>query len=116
LGGVTATTGKDGKQTVEVEMITDLRDINSNYERFIKNLAEPRPNEKKKRDAQTKLEDYFRSFRTKVVLSWVFTNSLVIIVLSNEFLLQTIRKPFLVTQTADGSPPPGNPFLQVILV
>jgi chitin synthase len=113
LGGVTATTGKDGQQTVEVEMITDLRDINTNYEKFIKNLAEPRPNEKKKRDAQTKMEDYFRNFRTKVVLSWVFSNSLVIIVLSNEFLLQAIRRPFLVTVSADGSAPPGNPFLQV---
>ena len=114
LGGVTATKGKDGQQTVEVEMITDLRDINTNYEKFIKNLAEPRPNEKKKRDSQTKMEDYFKNFRTNVVLSWIFSNSLVVIVMSNDFLLQKIRQPFLITKTADGSPPPGNAFLQFI--
>lgn len=96
-------------------MITDLRDINVNYEKFIRNLAEPRSVEKQHRDAKTKTEDYFKNFRTRVVLMWVFSNALLIILLSDPALLQIIRRPFLVSgASADGSPPPGNPFLQFI--
>jgi chitin synthase len=114
LGGVTATK-IDGKDTVEVEMITDVRDININYEKFIKNLAQPRPTEDRKRDAKTKMEDYFKNFRTRVVLAWIFTNAIVIIVMTNEELVKLIRQPFLLESTRNsGEPPKGNPFLQFI--
>lgn len=113
LGGVSATKNKDGKDTVEVEMITDHKDINTNYEKFIKNLNEPRPNEKKKRDANTKMEDYFKNFRTRVVLSWIFSNAIVIILMTNKNVLDAIQKPFLLNTTG-GSDQTGNPFLEVL--
>ena len=113
LGGVVAKK-VDGKETVEVEMITDLRDINNNYEKFIRNLAEPRPAENKKRDAKTKMEDYFKNFRTRVVLSWLFSNLLVIVALSNTAVLDAIQKPLLLNPNNAASKTDGNPFLQFI--
>jgi chitin synthase len=115
LGGVTAKKDKDGNQTVEVEMITDLNDINRNYEGFIRRLGGPKPSEKTKRDAKTKMEDYFKTFRTRVVLLWVFTNAIIILIVTNDSLLGDIRRLFLISQAEDGSLPPGNPFLQVLL-
>jgi chitin synthase len=115
LGGVTAKKDESGNQTVEVEMLTDLNDINMNYEKFIRNLAEERPANVKKRDNKTKMEDYFKNFRTRIVLLWVFTNALVILIMTNEGIVRNLRTVFLVTKTADGNPPPGNPFLQVII-
>jgi chitin synthase len=113
LGGVTASK-VDGKDTVEIEILTDLNDINTNYEKFISRLAVPRPAENNKRDAKTKTEDYYKTFRTRVVLSWIFTNALVVIVVTNPILLGEIRKQFLITKNPDGTVPPGNPFLQFI--
>ncbi|KAJ3275492.1 Chitin synthase, class 2 [Terramyces sp. JEL0728] len=115
LGGVSVTKGKDGKETVEVEMITDHKDINTNYEKFIKNLNEPRPNENKKRDANTKMEDYFKNFRTRVVLSWIFSNAIVIILMTNQYVLKAIQKPFLLNPIDKGAnTQTGNPFLEFI--
>ena len=112
LGGVSAVKGKDGKETVEIEMITDRNDINNNYERFIKNLAEPRPSGVSKRDAKSKMEDNFKNFRTRVVLSWLFSNALTIIILSNKAVLDRIQRPFLL-DSPDGRTV-GNPFLSFI--
>jgi chitin synthase len=113
LGGVTATK-VDGKDTVEVEMLTDVRDININYEKFIKSLSKDRPKEDKKPDADTKMQDYFRNFRTKVVLSWIFSNAIVIIVMTNDELVKIIRQPFIISRARGEEPPPGNPYLQFI--
>ena len=113
LGGVVATKNKDGKETVEVEMITDLKDIQNNYEKFIRNLAEQRPTENRTRDAKTKMEDYFKNFRTRVVLSWLFSNLLVIVALSNTAVLNAIQKPLLVNPEKAGKAG-GNVFLQFI--
>ena len=113
LGGVT-TTLVNGKDQVEVEMLTDIRDINTNYEKFIKSLSKPRPVEDKTPDDDTKMQDYFRSFRTRVVLTWLFSNAMVVIVMTNEELVKLIRQPFLISTLPNGDPPPGNPFLQFI--
>ncbi|KAI8901033.1 chitin synthase-domain-containing protein [Globomyces pollinis-pini] len=112
LGGVTAVKGKDGKETVEVEMITEKSDIDKNYEKFISSLSQPRPLEKSSRDAQTKMEDYFKSFRTRVVLSWVFSNGLVVIAMTSQQVRDAIQKPFLLSGTTAETA--GNPFLSFI--
>lgn len=63
---------------MEVEFPSDQRDINSNYQIFITRLAQPRPNLKQARDAKTKQDDYFRTLRTRVVLSWMLCNAAVV--------------------------------------
>lgn len=112
LGGVTVTTGADGKDVVEVEMITDHKDINNNYEKFIRNLAEPRPSENKKESASAKAESWKANFRTLVVLGWVFSNALVVVLLTNETVLDFIKGSI---KEANGGRQLGNPFLQVFL-
>jgi len=70
LGVVKA--GADNK--VEVDIPTKDEDIDHEYDRVLKILAKPRTEQKQKRDAATKQEDYYKSFRTRVVLAWLITN------------------------------------------
>ncbi|KAL5039483.1 chitin synthase [Batrachochytrium dendrobatidis JEL423] len=109
LGGAKTIKGKDGKMTVEVEVPTDHNDINANYETFIRNLRQPRPNEKKRRDAKTKQEDYFHNFRTRIVLTWMFMNAAVIIVFTTESIRSRILPVLGIRQTKS-----FNPYLQFI--
>lgn len=69
--------GSDNK--VEVDIPSKDEDIDNEYDRALKILAKPRPEEKQKRDASTKQEDYYKSFRTRVVLAWLITNLALII-------------------------------------
>jgi chitin synthase len=111
LGGVTASKGKDGKQVVEVEFPSDQTEINQNYERFIRHLAEPRPDAQMSRDAKTKQEDYFKNFRTRVVLMWMASNAIVVGAVTNETVLQRLQTLFSITPNNAGA---GiNPFLAV---
>jgi chitin synthase len=65
-----AVKSKDG-QSVTVEVPTDREDINSNYDKFIRELRQPRPVARSTPDARTRQEDYFRSFRTNIVMFWM---------------------------------------------
>jgi hypothetical protein len=49
------------------------------YDRALKILAKPRPQEVRKRDASTKREDYYKNFRNRFVLTWLITNLALII-------------------------------------
>jgi chitin synthase len=64
--------GTDNK--VEVDVPSKDEDIDHEYDRVLKILAKPRTEEKQKRDEQTKQEDYYKSFRTRVVLIWLISN------------------------------------------
>jgi chitin synthase len=106
LGGVTVQK-VDGQEIVEVAMIVNHQDININYEKYITNLAKPRPISSGKRDAKTKMEDYFKTFRTRIVLSWCFSNALVIILVTNQNLISG----FLSNNDQSAN---SNPFLAFI--
>ena len=69
--------GTDNK--VEVDVPTKDEDIDHEYDRVLKILAKPRTEEKQKRDEQTKQEDYYKSFRTRVVLVWLISNLALIV-------------------------------------
>ncbi|KJA15623.1 glycosyltransferase family 2 protein [Hypholoma sublateritium FD-334 SS-4] len=70
----TVATGKTG--SVEAEVPTDQKDIDTLYEDAIHVLNTKPPKVDSKPDASTKQEDYYRSFRTNVLLAWVLTNAL----------------------------------------
>ncbi|KIM36553.1 glycosyltransferase family 2 protein [Hebeloma cylindrosporum] len=73
----TVTTGKTGKKgEVEAEVPTDEKDINALYEDAIHVLNSKPPKVDSKPDKSTQQEDYYRSFRTNVLLAWVLTNGL----------------------------------------
>lgn len=64
--------GSDDK--VEVDVPSKDEDIDYEYDQVLKILAKPRSEEKQKRDQSTKQEDYYKSFRSRVVLVWLITN------------------------------------------
>ena len=74
LGTVRAA-GKN-KNEVEVVVPTEQKDINAIYEDALHVLQQKPAKVDQSRDAATKQEDYYRSFRTKVLLVWTLTNGL----------------------------------------
>jgi len=74
----------DGKHTVIEEIDLPQADIDSNFESTVKRALAPyKP---PKEDTEKTLEDSYKSFRTKLVAGWVFTNSaLAIIMTSSNF-------------------------------
>ncbi|RXW18195.1 hypothetical protein EST38_g7654 [Candolleomyces aberdarensis] len=72
--GTVATSG--GKNEVEVEVPDSEKDINSLYEDAIHVLNTKPPKVEAKVDPSTQQEDYYRNFRTNVLLSWTLTNGL----------------------------------------
>ncbi|KAI8816432.1 chitin synthase-domain-containing protein [Fimicolochytrium jonesii] len=108
LGAVTSSKSKDGTHVVSVEMPSERTDINASYDKFLKSLAQPRPDGKQKRDAKTKQEDHFKQYRTNLLLSWMFSNALVIIVLTTPALAGKVMTGLGVTQRQEDF----NPFLK----
>ncbi|KAI0345496.1 glycosyltransferase family 2 protein [Trametopsis cervina] len=72
--GVVATTGK--KNEVEVSVPTEEKDIDAAYEDAIEVLSAKPLKSDSKPDPQTEQEDYYRAFRTKVLLVWTLSNAL----------------------------------------
>ncbi|KAJ3139081.1 Chitin synthase, class 2 [Physocladia obscura] len=105
----------DGKVAVDVEVPTDRADIDVGYDKHILALKAPRENEKKKRDAKTKQEDYFKSFRTSVVIWWLFSNGILIGALTTPWIKNILYSAMNlhgdVGMTADSS---INPYLKFI--
>ncbi|CAG8722002.1 2246_t:CDS:2, partial [Cetraspora pellucida] len=73
------------KVTIKINVI-EKEDINALYNNIIDELKIKGHEEKQHRNALTKKDDYYRLFRTNLVLSWIFTNGLIIILFtSNTF-------------------------------
>lgn len=72
-----------GEHTVEVELPTEQKDLNEIYEEACFDLTKVVLPEKQHRDAKTKQEDYYRSFRTRLVLSWIISNLILIVVITS---------------------------------
>ena len=76
---------------VEVDIPRECEDIDKRYDNARKILKEPRE-EEQKRDASTKQEDYYRRFRTRVVLVWLITNlALIVAILHSNVGLEEIN-------------------------
>lgn len=67
------TTGKN-KNEVEVAVPTTENDIDAAYEDAIHVLSTKPPKPDSKPDPATQQEDYYRSFRTNVLLAWALSN------------------------------------------
>jgi len=79
LGEVKTTGGKGNE--VEVAVPTEERDINAAYGDAIHVLSTKPPKEEKKPDAATQQEDYYRQFRTNVLLFWTLSNALLVAII-----------------------------------
>ncbi|KAI9870362.1 MAG: Chitin synthase, class 1, partial [Watsoniomyces obsoletus] len=67
-----ATVKPDGK--VDVQIPQDDGDLNAQYEAEMKKFASKPPKEVKKVDPASKQEDYYKSFRSNVVVAWMISN------------------------------------------
>ncbi|KAG0069971.1 Chitin synthase, class 2, partial [Podila epicladia] len=81
LGGATKVT-KDGKEVIKLEKPTSAEDIAAVYQLNMQELSVRPDVVKEKRDKKTKQEDYYKMFRTRLVLTWMFSNALLIIVMT----------------------------------
>ena len=68
--GLKAIEAKKGTNEVEVEVVTEKADVEANYEAFLLELRSPAALEDVKVDKITAQSDYFRSYRTNLLLSW----------------------------------------------
>ncbi|KIP07919.1 glycosyltransferase family 2 protein [Phlebiopsis gigantea 11061_1 CR5-6] len=68
-------TGKNSNE-VDADIPTAETDINAAYEDAIHVLSTKPPKTESKPDPQTQQEDYYRSFRTNVLLAWTLSNAL----------------------------------------
>jgi chitin synthase len=66
-------TGKN-KNEVETNLPTEEKDINAAYEDAIHVLQSKPPKAESKPDPQTEQEDYYKGFRTNVLLTWTLSN------------------------------------------
>jgi chitin synthase len=72
--GVVAAQGKDG--TVEAVVPDQQNDIDANYDDALHVLRTKPPKVEATVDAGTQQEDYYRAFRTNVLLAWTLSNAL----------------------------------------
>ncbi|KAG0269403.1 Chitin synthase, class 2 [Linnemannia exigua] len=82
LGGATKIT-KDGQEVFKLEKPTNREDIDAVYQLNMQELSVRPEFVKEKRDAKTKQEDYYKMFRTNLVLTWMFTNAILIIAMTS---------------------------------
>ncbi|KAI9590938.1 glycosyltransferase family 2 protein [Syncephalis fuscata] len=75
---------EDGKEVAEVSLPTEKADINAAYDKLVQELAVRPKDVKEKRDASTKREDYYKLFRTNLVLAWMFSNALLVVIFTSE--------------------------------
>ena len=70
LGGIKA--GSDGK--FKVDLPTDEADLNTQYEKELNEFARPYKPPVKPPGDDDKKDDYYKGFRSVIVLAWMFTN------------------------------------------
>lgn len=90
LGVVKHKKDSTGEATVEVELPTEQKDLNEIYDEACLDLQKEVVPEKQHRDAKTKQEDYYRAFRTRLVLSWIVSNLILVVVITNTTSLDFI--------------------------
>jgi chitin synthase len=92
-----------GNQVATVHLPEDQRDIDEAYSILFKELSNP---PKRKKPAQVSQEDYFRIFRTRVILFWI---------LSNTTLIAMFTVPELTKALGINTESEFNPFLTFFL-
>ncbi|KAG0324643.1 Chitin synthase, class 1 [Podila horticola] len=72
---------KSDGQVVEVEVPTSIADINEAYDDAIAELSHKVAEVHQSRSAATKQDDYYRGFRTRLVMAWIGSNGLLVAVI-----------------------------------
>lgn len=106
LGGASKADSKSGLVELELpfENNGDKSNLNADYDIWLRHLSRRPQEPKSKPNPNAKLEDWYRKFRTQLVLFWLVSNAIVIVVLTNEDIINLIG----------GSNPDDNPFLALM--
>ncbi|KAI8069868.1 chitin synthase 2 [Gongronella butleri] len=83
LGVVKTKKDESGDHTVEVEVPVEQKDIDDAYEAACLELTHKVEAEPSHRDANTKMQDYYKAFRTRLVLAWIISNLILVVVITN---------------------------------
>ncbi|TPX37513.1 chitin synthase [Synchytrium microbalum] len=95
---------KKGTNEVEVEVVTETADLEVNYEAFLLELRSAPEVQVQKVDKATAESDYFRSYRTNLLLTWIFSNFLLVILLTNPELNVFVMSKLGITQSSSFNP------------
>ncbi|CAM0142439.1 unnamed protein product [Umbelopsis sp. WA50703] len=87
LGVVKSKKNDKGEHTVEVSLPTEEKDLNALYEEACLDLTKKVVEAPQHRDAKTKQEDYYKAFRTRLVICWIISNLALVSVITNAQLL-----------------------------
>ncbi|KAJ1564880.1 Chitin synthase, class 2, partial [Cladochytrium tenue] len=82
-----------GAIIVDVAALSVGPDADRGYERFlhtVRSISDSAATGRAKRDAATKQLDYFRGFRTGLILAWVLSNLLLVVALTNSTISEWI--------------------------
>ncbi|KAI9105900.1 chitin synthase-domain-containing protein [Phlyctochytrium arcticum] len=105
----------NGAKTATVDLPVNQHDIDAAYETFLRGLVPPPASKKKVSDGRSdklKQEDYFRTFRTRVVLSWILCNAILIATLTTPAIAE---KMGVYVGEASSDRGGGNSYLTFIL-
>jgi len=72
--GVVQTSKEGDKDTADTNLPTDEKDINAAYDDALHVLSTKPPKAVEHVDEKTKQEDYYKAFRTNVLLAWTLSN------------------------------------------
>ncbi|KAF9353673.1 Chitin synthase, class 1, partial [Mortierella sp. AD094] len=82
LGAVKSGSKERSGGEVTVSVPTEDHDINNSYQAALDSLKEKTEEKVQKRDSKTKQEDYYKAFRTRLVLLWCASNGLLVSVVT----------------------------------
>jgi len=81
LGSVIITNPEKG--TAEVEEPTEPKDVNQAYQDAVEEISSFYTEPPKKRSRDEKIDDYYKAFRTRVLLVWILTNAALVAAITN---------------------------------
>lgn len=82
------------KNVMKVDVPTERDDINAAYDEILQSLRVKEQKVAQHRDASTKKEDYYRNFRTNLVLAWMFSNAFLIVFFTSQTWLNYVAKHY----------------------
>ena len=85
---------KEHQDSVDIELPfkdkNDRSNLNMDYTRWLETIVQKPKEVPKKPDLATQLEDWYRSFRTTFVLSWMFSNAAMIVAFSHPAVVKAL--------------------------
>ena len=88
---VVTTKAADGRELFVFDALTDQDDINEDWHLKVKKLKEYASNPVIESQGELSKEDGSKEFRTTIVLSWIFSNLVLVVIFTNDYSLQSFN-------------------------